>query len=67
MVDNIIIKCIQCGHDFIFTASEQRMYKIRNFSNPRRCPECRRKKAKLEDPPLHNTKNRNRKNEDLYR
>ncbi len=65
MVDDITIRCIQCGDEFVFTASEQRRYRTRNFSIPRRCMECRRKKAKLGDNGDHTSKNRRRKGEAL--
>ncbi|MBN2539464.1 MAG: zinc-ribbon domain containing protein [Deltaproteobacteria bacterium] len=64
-MEDITIGCIQCGHEFVFTASEQRQYRNRNFSNPRRCPECRKKKAKLSNTD-QNSKNRNNKDAEMY-
>ncbi|MPM63647.1 hypothetical protein SDC9_110528 [bioreactor metagenome] len=40
-----IIKCKDCGENFIFTEREQEFYKEKGFNNdPVRCPECRRLK-----------------------
>ncbi|MDO9515466.1 MAG: zinc-ribbon domain containing protein [Syntrophales bacterium] len=64
-MEDIRIVCIQCGHEFVFTASEQRCYRDRNFTSPRRCPECRKKKAKM-GCPAQNPKNRARKDEEAY-
>ena len=37
-----ILKCIDCGADFVFTAGEQEYYAQKGFTNePRRCPSCR--------------------------
>lgn len=37
-------ECIECGCSFGFTASEKKFYASRNLNEPKRCPECRRKK-----------------------
>lgn len=37
------LKCVDCGADFTFTASEQEFHASRGFTNePKRCPDCRR-------------------------
>lgn len=36
------LTCADCGQEFVFTASEQQFYADRGFSEPRRCPTCRR-------------------------
>ncbi|HOO90139.1 MAG TPA: zinc-ribbon domain containing protein [Syntrophales bacterium] len=64
-MEDIRIGCIQCGREFVFTAAEQRQYKKRNFSNPRRCPECRKKKAKMNGTD-ENSKSRNKKDTEMY-
>lgn len=61
-VEDITIRCIQCGDEFVFTAGEQRYYVERDFSSPKRCPACRKKKAKMSDS-TQGQKNRNRKDE----
>ena len=35
------LTCADCGQEFTFTASEQQFYADRQFSEPRRCTECR--------------------------
>jgi CxxC-x17-CxxC domain-containing protein len=35
------LTCADCGQEFTFTASEQRFYTDRGFSDPRRCSSCR--------------------------
>lgn len=40
-----IIKCKDCGTNFVFTENEQAFYKEKGFeNNPVRCPSCRRAK-----------------------
>ena len=40
-----VIKCIDCGTEFTFTAREQAFYHEKGFDNePKRCKECREKK-----------------------
>nr|WP_269321887.1 RQC-minor-1 family DNA-binding protein [Oceanobacillus salinisoli] len=41
------IKCWECGKRFIFTVGEQKFYKQKGFSEPKRCKPCREKR-KLE-------------------
>ncbi|MDI7274502.1 MAG: zinc-ribbon domain containing protein [Anaerolineae bacterium] len=36
-----IIKCRDCGAEFVFTAGEQDFYAQRGFGDPSRCPACR--------------------------
>ncbi len=36
------LTCADCGQEFVFSASEQQFYADRGFSDPRRCPSCRR-------------------------
>ncbi len=50
-MEDLTIKCVQCNDEFVFTAGEQRYYEERNFSNPRRCPQCRKNKARLDGNP----------------
>lgn len=33
--------CSDCNQTFVFSAEEQERYASRNFSEPKRCPECR--------------------------
>ncbi len=43
-----ILRCSDCGHDFIFTAGEQLFFVDRQFKNdPKRCKLCKAKRAGL--------------------
>jgi CxxC-x17-CxxC domain-containing protein len=35
------LTCVDCGTEFVFTASEQAFYTERGFSPPKRCKACR--------------------------
>jgi hypothetical protein len=49
MKDKTLV-CIQCGNPFVFSSAEQARFLVLDFASPRRCPECRKKKAKgIED------------------
>ncbi len=38
-----VIKCSDCGADFVHSAADQAYYRERGFTNePKRCPDCRR-------------------------
>jgi CxxC-x17-CxxC domain-containing protein len=40
--EDIVLHCVECGKDFVFTAGEQSFYSERGLLNePRRCPDCR--------------------------
>jgi CxxC-x17-CxxC domain-containing protein len=40
-----VLKCIDCGTDFVFTAGEQRFYHEKDFQNePKRCKTCKTKR-----------------------
>jgi hypothetical protein len=40
------LTCIQCGNEFVFSAEEHGRFLAQGFNMPRRCPDCRKKKAK---------------------
>lgn len=41
-----ILKCVDCGSDFIFTAGEQLFFHDKQFKNePKRCKPCKAKRA----------------------
>ncbi|MCF8145476.1 MAG: zinc-ribbon domain-containing protein [Deltaproteobacteria bacterium] len=49
-MNDMTLVCIQCGNSFVFSAAEQARFLALDFASPRRCPECRKKKAKrIED------------------
>ena len=40
-----ILKCVDCGADFVFTAGEQQFFHDKNFKNePKRCKPCKGKR-----------------------
>ena len=41
-----VLKCIDCGSEFIFTAGEQLFFHDKDFKNdPKRCKQCKAKRA----------------------
>ncbi len=41
-----ILKCVDCGQDFVFTAGEQLFFHDKQFKNePKRCKACKTKRA----------------------
>jgi CxxC-x17-CxxC domain-containing protein len=41
-----VLKCIDCGNDFLFTAGEQLFFHDKQFRNePKRCKACKTKRA----------------------
>lgn len=50
---DIILRCIDCGREFVFTAGEQAFYADKGLLNePRRCPECRSRRRQERDQPI---------------
>ena len=46
-----ILKCAECGTDFVFTAGEQLFFAGKNFRNlPKRCKACKAKRDRLQEP-----------------
>ena len=43
-MNDMTIKCQDCGKDFIFTESEQKFYEEKGFTLPKRCKDCRNKR-----------------------
>lgn len=40
-----VLKCVDCGTDFVFTAGEQQFYHEKEFRNePKRCRSCKAKR-----------------------
>ncbi len=40
-----VLKCVDCGADFVFTAGEQQFYHEKDFKNePKRCKSCKTKR-----------------------
>jgi CxxC-x17-CxxC domain-containing protein len=43
-----VLKCIDCGEDFIFTAGEQLFFHDKQFKNePKRCKTCKTKRVSV--------------------
>ena len=41
-----VIKCVDCGSDFVFTAGEQLFFHDKQFKNdPKRCKNCKSKRV----------------------
>lgn len=41
-----VLKCVDCGAEFVFTAGEQLFFHDKNFKNePKRCKNCKAKRA----------------------
>jgi glutaredoxin len=43
-----ILVCRQCGKDFTFTVGEQERYSDKGWSEPRRCPQCRSARRRMD-------------------
>jgi hypothetical protein len=42
--EDIVLICIDCSNQFIFSAGEQAFYRSKALSVPKRCPTCRQKR-----------------------
>jgi CxxC-x17-CxxC domain-containing protein len=40
MFEDKVLKCVDCGCDFTFTAGEQEFYQEKGFQTPLHCKEC---------------------------
>src|SRR5690349_18697206 len=50
-----ILKCVDCGSDFVFTAGEQLFFHDKQFKNePKRCKPCKAKRAGSTGAPANN-------------
>lgn len=62
------IQCIQCNRIFVFPAEQRKQFMIRGFDPPTRCPECRKRKAKMGQAAEEGTRKRNRnRKQDLWK
>ncbi|MDY6838400.1 MAG: zinc-ribbon domain containing protein [Thermodesulfobacteriota bacterium] len=46
MMEALTLNCVQCGTEFVFSGQERERFMAKGFGVPKRCPECRKKKAK---------------------
>ena len=58
------ITCIQCENSFFLTAADQERLFERGFGIPKRCPDCRKKKAKITMEIGQGRKNKEKKRQD---
>jgi hypothetical protein len=45
------LECVQCDAIFEFSAKEQERCEMMGFDEPRRCPECRKRKSRDDEAP----------------
>ena len=51
MFEDKTLKCVECGNDFVFSASEQEFYAEKGFQHePQRCKTCRAAKKNATKP-----------------
>jgi CxxC-x17-CxxC domain-containing protein len=52
-----ILKCVDCGNDFVFTAGEQLFFFDKQFKNdPKRCKQCKARRASGSSSPRPETR-----------
>lgn len=42
MFQDKTLDCAECGEQFVFSADDQQYHSERGYTDPKRCPECRR-------------------------
>jgi CxxC-x17-CxxC domain-containing protein len=53
-----VLKCVDCGQEFVFTAGEQLFFHDKQFKNlPKRCKACKQKRTPATGEPSHFVKN----------
>ena len=40
-LEDMLIRCCDCGQDFVWTAGQRQYFRDRDLRQPRRCSECR--------------------------
>jgi len=43
-LEDKLLHCTDCEREFVFNTGEQRFFRSKSLSEPKRCPECRRKR-----------------------
>ncbi len=61
-MDDILIECIECEYDFLFTVKDQAFYKQQSFEDPKRCKDCRDARKNRPQKP----QNRGNVRDDVY-
>ena len=56
--ENLLLRCAECKHMFVFSAAEQEFFAAKNFVHrPKRCKQCQaRRNPELHPRPLRETK-----------
>ena len=55
MYQDKTLVCVDCGEEFVFSASEQEFFAEKGFANePKRCPECRSKRKNSRQSRMQN-------------
>ncbi len=44
--DGVELMCVECRKPFLFETGEQKFYKMRGLTSPKRCTSCRRQKKR---------------------
>lgn len=58
---DVMLTCIQCDSNFMFSIAQQKRCEEHGFDAPRRCPDCRKKKSRLYGKEDNRSKNGKRK------
>jgi NAD-dependent SIR2 family protein deacetylase len=45
-MESKLIYCVQCDAEFEFSVEDQQAYEAKGYDEPKRCPDCRRRKLK---------------------
>ncbi len=46
-LDGTHLMCVECKQSFLFETGEQKFYKMRGLTPPKRCTSCRRQKKRF--------------------
>jgi len=52
-MSDLTLVCVQCDQPFIYSAAAQARAERHGFDPPRRCPECRQHKVRMEGEEAH--------------
>jgi len=65
-MEDMFINCVQCGADFEFSVDDQIRHQEMNFDDPKRCPDCRKKKSRSTDSRNKKFNHRKRSDQSMY-
>lgn len=43
-LDDKLLTCVDCGREFVFSKGEQFFFASKGLCEPKRCPECRKRR-----------------------